>query len=245
MRSTCRSLSCLFLAVLASSLYGTSASAQEVVVYAPAPRPVVYDEHQCGSRWFSPTRRCRPRRWGGPVLMLGADLGISAMNESGPLGFNNGIGGFTNPGPAWGLRIGIEVTRWFALEARYVGMYNSIQSTAAPAGSLGFTTTGGEGVARFTLPLPFVHPYIFGGIGYYNVALNGSADARKASVLFSSSQPGIPMGFGVDIPLTWHVSFGIEATYHFQLGESFSNTTTRGIDGGDLSTVNGVLRVRL
>jgi hypothetical protein len=41
------------------------------------------------------------------------------------------------------------------------------------------------------------------------------------------------------------VSLGAEATYHFQLGESFSSVQTNGIDGGDLSTFNLVARVRL
>jgi hypothetical protein len=69
--------------------------------------------------------------------------------------------------------------------------------------------------------------------------------AKAASPLFSSAQAGIPLGFGLDVPLTWHVSLGAEATYHFQLGESYSLVKTNGIDGGDLSTFNLVARVRL
>jgi hypothetical protein len=53
------------------------------------------------------------------------------------------------------------------------------------------------------------------------------------------------MGVGVDVPLTWYLSLDAEATYHFLVGESFSTVTTNGIDGGDLTTFNAVLRVRL
>jgi hypothetical protein len=167
------------------------------------------------------------------------------MNESGPFGFGTGVGTVTNAGPAWGVRVGVELVPWLALEARYVGMYTSAQSSVSPSGSVGFLTTGVEAVVRLTAPLPYVHPYIFGGVAYYDVALAGSADAKASSVLFSSTQPGIPLGFGVDVPLTWHISVGAEATYHFMLGESYSNVMTNGIDGGDLSTFDAVVRVRL
>jgi hypothetical protein len=93
--------------------------------------------------------------------------------------------------------------------------------------------------------LPYVHPYIFGGPADYDVHLVGSSAAKAGSPLFSSVQPGIALGFGVDVPLTYHLSIGAEATYHFMLGEDYSNDTTNGIDGGDISTFDAVLRVRL
>ena len=179
------------------------------------------------------------------MILLCADLGVSAMDETGPFGFNRGVGAVTEAGPAWGLRAGIEVLSWLAFEARYVGMSNSVQASVSPAGSVGYLTTGGEAVVRLTAPLPLVHLYIFGGVGYYDNSLVGSSNATAGSTLISSSQSGIPMGFGLDVPLTWHLSLGAEATYHFLLGERFSAVTTNGIDGGDLSTFNMVLRVRL
>jgi hypothetical protein len=202
------------------------------------------DEVFCRDNWFA-VRRCHAVRRPRPRLMFGADLGFAKMNESGPFGFESGVGTVTNVGPAWGLRIGVEVSPWLAFEARYVGMDTSIQSSVSPRGSVGFLTTGGEAVLRLTAPFPWVHPYVFAGIAYYDVSLTGSSDAKAGSVLFSSSQPGIPLGFGLDVPLTWHLSIGAEATYHFMLGESYSNNMTNGIDGGDISTFDAVLRVRL
>jgi hypothetical protein len=173
------------------------------------------------------------------------DVGVSKMNESGPFGFGVGVGAVTNAGPAWGARVGVELLPWFAFEGRYSGMDGPVHSSVSPAGALSFLVTSGQLVLRLTAPLPYVRPYVFGGFGYYDVALVGSAMAKAGAVLFSSSQPGIPMGFGLDVPLTWHLSVGAEATYHFQLGENYASVTTHGIDGGDVSTFDAVLRMRL
>ncbi|MGA7121192.1 MAG: outer membrane beta-barrel protein [Polyangiaceae bacterium] len=198
----------------------------------------------CREHWLA-MGRCRDRRWAGPEIMFGVDLGLSVMTETNPFGFNEGVGRVTDAGPAWGLRAGIELLPWLGVEARYVGMYDAAQASVSPAGSAGLLTTGGEAVVRLTAPTPFVRPYLFGGAGYYDIALTGSSSARAASLLHSSSQPGIPLGVGLDLPLTWYLRLDLEATYHYQRGESFSAVKTNGIDGGDPSTLNAVLRVRL
>jgi hypothetical protein len=113
-----------------------------------------------------------------------------------------------------------------------------------PGGAVGFLSSGAEAAVRFTAPLPFVRPYVLAGVGYYDVAVVGGPGAQAASVLHSSVQPGIPMGVGIDVPLTWYFSLDLEAAYHFQLGESFASVTTNGINGGDLTTLGVVLRAR-
>ena len=181
---------------------------------------------------------CRNRTWAGPEIELGVGVGLSAMNESGPLGFDNGVGTVMNPGPAWSLLAGVEILPWLALEARYLGMYDSAKAAVSSSG--GFLGSAGTAVVRLTAPLPYVHPYVFGGIGYYDFHLAGSS----ASVLHSSSQAGIPMGIGIDVPLGYHLSIGVEASYHFQISESFSDVTTNGIDGGDVTRFDLVWRAR-
>jgi hypothetical protein len=192
----------------------------------------------CRDHWFA-MGPCRDRSWNGPELEVGVAAGLSAMNESGPLGFQNGVGSVMNPGPAWSILAGVEVFPWLALEARYLGMYDSARSSVSSSG--GFLASAGTAVVRFTAPLPYVHPYAFGGIGYYDVGFSGPSD----SVLHSSSQAGIPMGIGIDVPLNYHLSFGAEASYNFQLGESYSDVTVNGIDGGDITRFDLVLRARL
>jgi hypothetical protein len=198
----------------------------------------------CRSHWFA-VSECRDTRSPGPRVFFGAGLGVAKMNESGPFGFGTGVGSVTDAGPTWDFRAGLEVFPWLAVEARYDGMQESIHSSISPAGSLGFFMTSASLTVRLTLPLPYVHPYVFGGVGYYDISLTGSSGAKSGSVFNSSSQPGLPLGFGLDVPLTWHLSVAAEATYHFQLGESYSSDTANGIDGGDISTFTAVLRARL
>jgi hypothetical protein len=243
-RST-QALFCVSLALLGVALPARRALAQSTPAAPAATSEATVDhERSCRDEWFV-SWRCRDRRWDGPELMLGVDLGVSVMNEGGPFGFNQGVGAVTDAGPAWGLRVGVELFPWLALEAHYVGMYNSAQASVSPMGSVGILTTGGDAVVRLTAPLPYVHPYIFGGVGYYANAVVGPVGALAASQLFSSYEPGLPLGFGLDVPVSWHLSLGIEATYHHLQGEIFSSNTTNGIDGGDLSTVNIVARFRL
>jgi hypothetical protein len=192
----------------------------------------------CRDHWFA-LGPCRDRPWSGPQLEVGVALGISAMNESGPLGFHNGVGAVMNAGPAWSVLAGVEVFSWLALEVRYLGMYDSAKSSVSASG--GLLASAGTGVMRFTVPLPYVHPYAFGGIGYYDFHFAGPSD----SVLHSSAQAGIPMGVGIDVPLNYHLSLGAEASYNFQLGESYSDVTVNGIDGGDVTRFDLVLRARL
>jgi hypothetical protein len=170
---------------------------------------------------------------------MGLELGVAALEEGGPFAFGSGTGSVTQPGPAWGLRLGVDVLSWLGFEGRYIGAYSSGNLPE----NVGFLMTGGEAVVRLTLPTPYVRPYIFGGIGVYDFALLGSNAAVAASMLNSSTQPGVPMGLGVELMLSWHVSFAVEATYRFQIGESFSRNDT--IGGADLTTFTGVMRFRL
>lgn len=215
---------------------------------APPPDRVVNADQDhdrfCAHNWFA-IGGCWNRKWTGPQLTFGADLGFSKMNESGPLGFGNGVGAVTDPGPSWGLRLGVDIVPWFGVEGRYVGMSDSAHASVSAAGSVGYVTTGAEAVLRFTAPFPFVHPYLFGGVGYYDSTLIGSSGAKAGSPMNGSSELGFPMGVGLDIPLTWHLSLGAEATYHFLYHESFSAVSANDQDGGDLTTFNAVMRMRL
>jgi opacity protein-like surface antigen len=261
MTHSLRAFSTSLVTILAASLSASAAFAQDATTRPAPPRVASLSPAEPATASAAPPEQstaradcrhdwwamgpCRDRKWTGPEIMLGADFGLSAMTETGPFGLNKGVGGATEAGPSWGVRAGVEILPWLGVEGRYVGMYNSIQASMSPAGSVGFVTTGGEAVLRLTAPLPFVRPYVFGGVGYYDVSLAGPSNAQAGSVFHSSSQPGLPIGFGLDVPLTWYLSLDAEATYHYLIGESFSAVTTNGIDGGDVSTVNAVLRVRM
>lgn len=208
--------------------------APPVEAVAPVADTTVADRAQrCHDHWFA-MEGCQDRPWTGPEFMFGLDVGVSKFNESGPFGFGNGIGSVTSAGPAWGLRAGIELIPWLALEGHYVGMSNGVQASVSPTGSLSYFSTGAEALVRFTLPLRYVRPYIAGGVGYIDYALSGSSAAKAGTSMNSTSQPDIPMTVGLDVPLSWHVSVGAEATYHFNIGESYSSVTTGRSTAGTL-----------
>ncbi len=225
-----------FVTTLALGLATGAAHAQEA---APADLDAYCQDH-----WLA-VDRCHDRPWNGLRVVFGLDLGASKFVESGPFGFGNGTGSVTDAGPSWGVRAGVELLPWLTLEGRYAGMYNGAQAQVSPAGTVGFLTSAADAVAMFTAPLPYVHPYVLGGVGYYAVSLTGSATAKAATPLLSSSQPAIPMGVGVDVPLSSHLSVGAEAVFHFLVGETLASVSTNKIDGGDLTTFSVVGRLRL
>lgn len=74
-------------------------------------------------------------------------------------------------------------------------------------------------------------------------SVTGSDNAQAATPLTGSTEFGVPIGLGLSIPITNGVSVGAELTYHRFFGESFSADEEFG--GGDLTTMNAVVRGRL
>lgn len=182
----------------------------------------------------------RPRACAYPHLVLGLDAGISHWAEGNPFGFGSGTGSVTSTGPAWGLRVGVELTRWFAIEAHYIGIYNSANASVSQGETRGLLTSAGTGELRFTAPTPIVQPYLFLGAGIYSTSVSGAAATTE---LFGSTEFGMPVGVGFSVSLPRGLSVGAEATYHRLFGESLSDNEE--IGGGDPFTLNAVLRARL
>jgi Outer membrane protein beta-barrel domain len=175
-----------------------------------------------------------------PHLVFGVDAGVSHFNEGGPFGFKTGTGSITSWGPAWGLRGGVEVTRWFAVEAHYIGTSNHADDSVSVGGSRGLLTNAIAAELRFTLPTPYVQPYFFFGPGWYSTSITGSSTTTE---LTRSSEFGVPIGVGFQVPLPRGLTLGAEATYHRLFGESFSENED--IGGGEPTSINAVLRFRL
>jgi hypothetical protein len=205
-------------------------------------QPVRDDVEYCRVNWWG-VGHCWRRHHRRPALTFGLDFGAGALNEGHPFAFDSGTGSVTGAGPTWGLRLGVDVLSWLGFEGRYMGGWYPGTGAANIVGNVGYFLSSGQFIVRLTVPTPFVRPYIFSGIGIYNFALAGSAAARTASLLESTTQAGIPIGVGVELMLTWHVSVAVEGAYHFQLSEEFSKVDA--IGGADLSTLQAVLRFRL
>jgi hypothetical protein len=173
-------------------------------------------------------------------LVLGVDLGVSHFAEGSPFGFGTGTGSATKLGPSWGLRAGVELTRWFAIEAHYIGMNNPADDSVSVGGSRSLLTNAATAELRFTAPTPYVQPYLFFGAGWYSTSVSGSSTSTE---FFGSSQLGVPIGVGFQVPLPRGLSLGAEMTYHRFFGESYSENED--IGGGEPLSIAAVLRFRL
>lgn len=218
--------------VLGTLFIGASALAQDVVLDAPleeAPPPCQFRDRPCSAF---------------PHLTLAIDVGGGAFEEGQPFGFGAGTGSGTSPGPAWGFRVGVELMSWLAIDAHYMGASSLINKDYSPAGPARLVTNAALAEIRLTLPLRYVQPYIFGGFGVYSTTVSGNThQARNGTEFQASTEPGAPMGFGISIPITERLNLGAEATYHFFIGEKFSYNEE--LEGGDVTTFNAVLRMRL
>lgn len=215
---------------LGTLFLGTSVLAQEVEAETPVqPAPPCYFRD----------RPCNTK----PHLALGLDLGGGAFEEGQPFGFGAGTGSGVSPGPAWGIRIGFEFTRWLALDAHYIGSMNLINKQYSPAGPARLVTNGALAELRLTLPISYIQPYLFGGVGYYSTSISGTYEARTGTAFHTSAEPGFPMGVGFGFPITERLSIGAEAAYHLFIGENFSENEA--IEGGDITSFNAMLRIRL
>ncbi len=178
-----------------------------------------------------------------PHFALALEGGVSSFNEGGPFGFSAGVGAATAPGPSWGLRVGYEIKSWLAIDAHYIGMNDHVESALAPNGAVSLFTNAALAEVRLTIPLRYVQPYFFTGFGVYSTSITGTSGARAGAQFSGSTEPGVPIGLGLGIPITGGLSVGAELAYHRFFGESFAKDEE--IGGGDLTTMNAVVRVRL
>ena len=172
-----------------------------------------------------------------PHLSAAVDGGVSHWGEGSPFGFDTSLGSITAWGPAWGLRIGVEIKRWFAVDAHYIGAYNRADQSVSVGGRRGLLTSAATAEARFTVPLHLVQPYAFIGAGAYSTSISGSSTSTQ---LTSSTELGVPIGLGFGVPLAPGLSLGAEMVYHRLFGESLAPDDE--IGGGDPLTINAVLR---
>jgi hypothetical protein len=90
------------------------------------------------------------------ALSGGVQGGIGYFTENTPFGTDSNIGQGLAPGYNLGLRASFEFFSWLAFDARGL-LLNNNGDRLVNFGST--TTSGGLGAARFTLPVPHIHPY--------------------------------------------------------------------------------------
>lgn len=225
------------LIALGTLLIGPAAAAQS------APRST----GSCAAGCADAPRRARAARGGGPSggwldpLLSGAlELGAGGFTD----GFypREGLGGATYFGPSWGARASVDLFPFLGVDARYLGMWN--HGVAATTGSdAGVVTSAGLATLRLIAPLPYAQPYVFSGLGLYGLSVVGNSQDRQASSLRTGVAVGVPIGVGVNVPITRHVSVGGEASFHYLIHESFA--TRPEIGRGDPVVLNGLVRFHL
>jgi hypothetical protein len=168
-------------------------------------------------------------------LSFGLQGGLTYFAESGPFGTDTGIGQALAPGYNLGLRASFELYPWLAVDARGLLLHNDGNAYVA-FGS--FTTYGGFGAARFTLPVPHVRPYALLGFGGYRLAASGAQ-----TQLVSDSVGSFVAGLGAVVPTGRGFEVGVEYLFNYLVGETLSINPNA--DGGDPGTLSLFAQYRL
>jgi len=161
------------------------------------------------------------------ALLLGAATPARA-DSSFSLGVEGGVMEFDSraslgaAGAAWGVRGGIGVLGPTRLEARYLSSGHDQSSVRE-----------GDAQLRVSLLPGGAAPYLFGGIGFRQSEIQmSSAQISSESLLM------LPLGAGLDLPLTGQLFLAPEFTWHHVLSNDLPTAT-------DTWNVSLVLRVDL
>jgi hypothetical protein len=122
--------------------------------------------------------------------------------------FGSGTQNLTDVGGTWDARLLFGAHSIIALEAAYVGSYNSLDL----AGGVGHVSSNGIDTA-FRLQGPWkVQPYIFGGVGWNFM----SAEQPNTTVTEQGdNQVSVPAGGGLAGYIGRHTTLDLRGTYRF------------------------------
>jgi len=165
----------------------------------------------------------------GSVRPARADAGFSLGVEGGVMEFD-ARASLGDAGVAWGLRGGIGLFGPTRLEARYLSSGHDL------AGGHSANVREGDAQLRLSLLPGGTTPYLFGGIGLR------VSDTNQPGPVTSDSTLMVPLGAGLDLPLTRQLFLAPEFTWHHRLGTPDPQVPT-GMAGGDTWNVSLVLRV--
>lgn len=156
--------------------------------------------------------------------------------EGGGAGYAQGALNTTlQAGGAWGVRAGVALSTWLGFEARYFGAYNHVNDQTVTTALL---VSGGSAVARLTAPIPYIHPYAFGGIGVYNQTIIGDQSANNPVIAVNSRNDAVvPVGGGIEVPFSPNFSIAAEGAYH-----TFLHLAATDTEHSNLWSASGLLK---
>lgn len=167
--------------------------------------------------------------------------GVSVTVGGGVEGYTGGLAPMIQPGPSWGVSVGLRPSKVLGLELGYTGAVNNIDAGGVTGNGADIVRNGGSAVATVGLTAAPVQPYVLGGVGIdrYNVRHDDNGEFRDDTV------GNVPLGLG----LRTHVSkftadlrgtYGVMFNQDFARGEGNTNLADIGS-----STPTGRLGARL
>jgi opacity protein-like surface antigen len=150
----------------------------------------------------------RPMRRETPLFRINALAGgAHYANRSGDRNdlTLNGV----DPGPAYGVLVGLQPLSWLGVEGQYQGASNRIDRSEIASGADRIVANGVSGHLRVQAPLRAVEPFLFGGVGYMRLDENGTGGTGDRSDNLLS----VPVGAGIDSHIGRGVNLGARFTY--------------------------------
>lgn len=133
---------------------------------------------------------------------------ISLTTGAGPANyFGSSVNGTIDVGAGWDARATFGARSVLALEAGYVGAFNSVDMKGT-ADHARLSSQGLDGDLRVQVPT-VVEPYIFGGVGYNHMQL------ESGSISITDNQVTVPAGGGVTGYIGRHATVDLRGTYRY------------------------------
>jgi hypothetical protein len=119
----------------------------------------------------------------------------------------------TDPGATWNARVTVGARSIIALEASYVGAFNTLNGPGSKANvsSQGFDT---DFRLNFTPRRWVVQPYAFTGVGYNHMSIL-NADNQPTTLTGDASQFMMPTGGGISTYIGHHATIDVRGTYRY------------------------------
>lgn len=142
--------------------------------------------------------------------------GVSVTLGGGVEGYTGGLAPQINPGPSWGVGVGLRPSKTLGLELGYSGAVNAIDN-ARNTGTGDIVRNGGSAVATVGLSSAAVQPYLLGGIGVdrYNVRNNENGRFRD------DTTGSIPLGVGLRTQVSKFTA-DLRGTYGMLFNQGFA-----------------------
>lgn len=146
--------------------------------------------------------------------------GVTVLLGGGVEGYTGGLAPEINPGPSWGVGVGLRPTKVVGVELGYSGAVNSIETSgrdALSSGNADIVRNGGAAMATVGLSATPVQPYLLGGVGFdrYNIRHNDTGDFRDDTV------GNVPLGVGLRSQVS-NFTADLRGTYGVLFSQNFA-----------------------